>query len=253
MAFYRPIFLWMLGLVGLSLSAWLVSPEAGARPWTFWGGLCLFLGWISLFLPCVTFAGGLANSSPVPTRAVTMRSLGIAVIFYGSSAFAEPVAKHRFRQESVGNQAGDTRLGPRTPWAILAQRSANRASPPESYSFSVEHPFDRPPNWLLFSFWSSISLSVYCVLAAFLGQIVAFLTSGLSPPSRANTRWAVGLVTATLVLTAFVMGDSWVRQDVSHSGVVGAWAPLLVPLLGLWVLMWLAQRRVAATDSKDPG
>ncbi len=251
--FFRPILFWTIGLVALALAAWLASPEGRNGAWTFWGGAYLVLGWIGLFLPFATYSGGLAAPSPTPTRSVTLRALSIAALYFVVAAFGKPVAEYRQRVETGGDITVQFPLGPETPATILSLAEAVRASPPERFSFSTDRPLARPPNWLMFSFHSFFALAAFCILSAFLGQLVAFLTNGLSPPARTNTRWAVGLITAFLVLAASTLGNAWVRQDFSNSGYVGAWAPLVIPLVELGLLMWLARHRGGRTHPNPPG
>jgi len=243
----------MLGLVGLSLAAWLASPESKDRAWMFWGGAYLFMGWIGFFLPFVTFAGGLPNPNPTPSRSVAVRAAGTAILLFLVTAYGEPLAEYRSRAEIGLDPAIQFPKGPRTPGGLLSLRAAVRTSPPDRFSFSIDLPFAWPPNWLLFSFHLFLVLSAYCVLSAFLGQLTAYLTNGLSPPVRTNTRWALGLLYAFLFLAALAVGNWWVRQAPSNSGPVAAWAPLVVPLIELGLLMWLARLGGHKTPPDLPG
>ena len=134
-------------------------------------------------------------------------------------------------------------FGPDTPGALVAQRRAIVANPPERFSFRVSEPLTHPPNWLTYGLHSPIVLSVFAIFAAFLGRKGRTLTTGLSPPNRKNSRWALGLVVSLAFFLAVAAGAEWVRKNPSNSGVLGAWLPLIVPLAGLCVLELLIRRR----------
>ena len=134
-------------------------------------------------------------------------------------------------------------FGPPTPGGLLAHRSAIEADPPETYNFRVDSPLSRPPNWLTYLFHSVIALAFYSVFAVLLGHRSGKLTTGLSPPDRRNARWALGLVGAIAFFVAEAAGGEWVRADPSNSGVLGAWFPMVVPVVELGVLVVLARVR----------
>jgi hypothetical protein len=116
------------------------------------------------------------------------------------------------------------------------------AHPPDSFSFQVDRPLQRPPNWLTYLIHGPAAIAAFAVLSALIGWLTAGLTTGLSPPIRFSARWAIGLASAlSFLLVEFAAGD-WVRADPSHSGLLAAWGPLVLPLLILVVLRFLARR-----------
>jgi len=49
-----------------------------------------------------------------------------------------------------------------------------------------------------------------------------------------------------------MIGDDWVRSDPGHSGALGAWIALAVPLLELGVLLALSRLPSAGTRTPPP-
>lgn len=134
-------------------------------------------------------------------------------------------------------------MGAPTPSQLRARRGIVIATPPETYSFRRDRPFESPPNWLTYRIHSPVVIALFAILGALLGQLVAFLTSGLSPPARRNARWALGLFSALAFFIAEVAGGAWVRLDPGNSGLAGAWLPMLMPLAELALLAFLVRRR----------
>ena len=202
-----------------------------------------FPGWIGLFLPFAAFAGGVAGYAFLSTPSVLKRGALIAVVSYLLLAFGSPVAVY-VEERSQGVDLEELYpFGPPTPDGLLAHRSAIEADPPEAYSFRIDSPLSRPPNWLTYLFHSVIALALYSILAVLLGRWSGKLTTGLSPPDRRNARWALGLAGAIAFFVAEAAGGEWVRADPSNSGVLGAWLPMLLPVVELGVLVVLTHLR----------
>jgi hypothetical protein len=194
-----------------------------------------------MFLPFTAFAGGLAAHAVLTVPSVLKRGLVVAAISYSLLGFASPIALYLDGRRTGVEVDVVYPFGPNTPQGLVANRSAVRNDPPEQYSFRVEDPLSTPPNWLTYLLHSAIAVSVFSVLSALLGQLAAKLTTGLSPPNRRNARWALGLASGIPFFVAETAGGEWVRADLSNSGLVGAWLPLVVPLLGLGVLSLLVR------------
>jgi hypothetical protein len=125
----------------------------------------------------------------------------------------------------------------------MAVRAQVEANPPSEFSYSVDRPFESSPGWLTYRIHSLAVFSLFAILAALLGRQAGFLTSGLSPPARRNARWAIGLFTAVAFFLAEAVGGEWVRLDPVHSGILGAWLPLALPLAELAILTRVAHQR----------
>jgi hypothetical protein len=231
--FYRATLVWATGIVGLVFGHWLVLSLMPGGGWSGWGAISLLAAWFGLFLPFTVIAGGMAAPRSIPNRSLALRALLIAVVAFGLGAYVEPFADHQDAKVWGVDIALQYPLGPLTPEVFLAQRELIRASPPDTFDFRIDQPFQKPPNWLTYLFHSLFVVPIFALFAAFLGREIQSLTSGLSPPSRRNTRWALGLFSGIAFFIALVSFGEWVRLDPSRPGVAGAWGPLLVPLLEL--------------------
>ena len=251
--FFRATALWACGLVAIVFGTWLLAALSPGGDWSVWRAAQILSGCFGLFLPLSVFAGGLAVSRTIPNRAVALRAGLIATISFGLLAYVEPIADFHDRENRGVDVSRQFPLGPETPGALLSLEAKIQASPPDTFSFSVDHPLRWPPNWLIYLLHSLFALPVFSLFAAFLGREARFLTTGLSPPARQNACWALGLLTGVAFCAALVVGGEWVRMDPSHSGVVGAWGPILVPLLELGLLAWLGRLRSSRQTPIPPG
>jgi hypothetical protein len=231
--FFLPVVTWLGLLVGLALSHLLLTATVGGRSWSGWEIAYLLPGWVGLFLPYAAFAGGSATHSALHPQSLAGRALLLSVISYGLLAYGSPVADYRARTFRGADMVAELPLGPLTPSTLLRLRSIAEADSAASHSFRVGRPFERPPNWLTYLLHSRAAVALFAILAALLGQRTGFLTSGLSPPARRNACWALGLATGMAFFVAEAVGGDWVRANPSNSGVVGAWLPLLVPVVEL--------------------
>ena len=241
--FFRATALWACGLVAIVFGTWLLAALPPGGDWSVWRGVHLLAMWFGLFLPFAAFAGGLAVSRTIPNRAVALRAGLIATISFGLLAYGKPIADFHDGENRGVDVSRQFPLGSQTPGTILSLRATIQAAPPSTHSYSVDRPLEWPPNWLTYLLHGLFALPVYSLFAAFLGREVRFLTTGLSPPARINARWALGLLTGVAFFAALAVGGEWVRMNPSHSGIVGAWGPMLVPLLELGLLAWLGRLR----------
>jgi len=129
--------------------------------------------------------------------------------------------------------------GPTTLGGLRELRTRVLENPPEEFSLSAERLLDAPPNWISFQIHTLFALSLFAILAALLGALTAGLTTGLSPPARKNARWASGLASGVLFFIGESLGGEWVRADALHSGVLGAWGAMVIPVLELAFLYLL--------------
>ena len=243
LGFTALVTIWVAGLLLLILIHQVVSGLLQGGIWRPSEVICLVPGWIGLLLPFATFAGGLAGHAVLSGGSVLKRAAVIAVVSYLLLAYGSPVAVYR---DHASRDAGLTTLypfGPYTPGGLLALRSAIEADPPETYSFRINHPLTRPPNWLTFLLHRAIVIAVFSFLAGLLGHRGGRVTTGLSPPNRRNARWALGLASSVAFFLAEAAGGEWVRADSSNPGALGAWLPLAVPLAVLGLLEVLVRIR----------
>ena len=231
--FFPPVAAWTGLLVGLALSHLLLTGVLGGPSWSGWEIAYLLPGWVGLFLPFTAFAGGSAAHSRLHPRSMASRALLLSVISYGLLAYGSPLADHRARASQGADLVAELPFGPLTPSTLLRLRGIAEADPAATYSFRVGRPYERPPNWLTYLLHSRVAVSLFALLAALIGQRAGFLTGGLSPPARRNARWALGLAIGIAFFGAEAAGGDWVRSDPSRPGIVGAWLPLLLPMVVL--------------------
>jgi hypothetical protein len=243
MRFFLATGIWLASLVALTVSYHLLTGLPDRSPWSFWNLVYPLAAWMGLLLPYASFAGGMAEWASLPPRGVMLRGFLLAAVAYGLVAYASPTGEYRVRAAEDADLAAEFPFGPKTPGALKALRSTIEARSPEAFSFSIERPLERPPNWLTYLLHSVMAIAAFAVFGALLGQQSGALTSGLSPPARRNARWALGLLSAVAFFLAEAAGGEWVRADPSNSGLLGAWLPLAVPLLELALLTTISRRR----------
>ncbi len=252
--FYAAVTVWAGGLVALALLYWMLTGGPLEGSWSVWNTAYPLPAWTGLLLPFVAFAGGLAVYKSSSPRAVVLRVLPVIGLSYVLLAYASPMVEYQAQSAWGRDVAIEFPFGPGTPEGLRALRSAVQADPPATYSFSVDRPFDKPPNWLTYLIHSLMAIAGFAVLAALLGQQAGFLTSGLSPPARWNARWGLGLLSAVAFFLAEAVGGEWVRLEPSNSGILGAWLPLVVPVVELALLAFLTRRqRLRLHASPPPG
>jgi hypothetical protein len=246
------VFFWVAAPVAIVLIHQLfVGPPLGEM-WQPWDVVALFAAWVGFFLPFACFAGGLTTPGLGSARAVLLRGVVLAVISYFLMAYGFPLANEAAQAEHGVAEGIHSHFGAETPSMLRTLRAAAKAGAPDQYSFRIERLSDRPPNWLTYLIHSRYALALFGVLATLLGHRAGSLTSGLSPPALWNARWTLGLMTALLFFVAEAAGGEWVRQNPSNSGLLGAWLPLLVPLLALLLLHVLLQRRRSGLHASAP-
>lgn len=256
LGFTASVTIWVAGLLLLILIHQVASGLLEGGIWRPSEVICLVPGWIGLLLPFATFAGGLAGHAVLSGGSVLKRAAVIAVVSYLLLAYGSPVAIYRDHASRDVDLTTLYPFGPYTPGGFLALRAAIEADPPETYSFRINHPLTRPPNWLTHLLHSVVVIACFTILAALLGHRSGKVTTGLSPPNRRNARWALGLASSVAFFLAEAAGGGWVRADPSNSGAVGAWLPLVAPLAVLGLLEVLVRKRKpmagASTRSAKP-
>ncbi|MBT8398438.1 MAG: LptF/LptG family permease [Gemmatimonadetes bacterium] len=242
--------LWTAILMAVPVVAQLLSGPPPGESWSFWTALEAVTIPAGLFLPFAAFGGGLAAAGRVGLGGKVATGLVIASLALVLGGVVSPHLEYRNREEVGLDLERRYPTGPRTLIGLLEVRERIKADPPEEFTFSIEQPLRHPPNWLTVLFHSRIARALFAIFSVFLGSLTASLTTGLSPPARKNARWAVGLVFGVLFFLAQAAGGDWVRADPRNSGILGAWVPMLVPVLGLAGLyLLLVRARIRATVS----
>jgi hypothetical protein len=222
-----------------------------------WRPLAAAVGHLGILLPFAAMAGGLVlRDVGLPRsqrrRAAVLVGASVAVVSYGALAFARPAVEYRLDAANGVDVAVRHPFGPATPIALARLRRFVTENPPAEFSMSVEQPLAHPPNWVSLGLHQPAAFALFAVLAVLFGTLVAELTFGLSPPARRQARWAAALLCGMGFFVASVVGDSWVRGATERSAVLGAWLPMVIPVLGCWLLAGVARRR-ARGDSGAGG
>ncbi len=238
-----------MALVVVPACAQVLGGPSIGETWNGWEILFFATSWVGLFLPFAAFAGGLRCSGGLRGW-----RLGLAASVLSMSSFlllgnATPYFLFRAEAEVGVDVSQRYPEGPVTINGLKRLRSRALESPPDQYSFSVGRLLEVPPNWLNYRIHTVLVLSLFAILAAFLGAVTAGLTTGLSPPASRNARWAIGLASSVLFFGAEAFGGAWVRADLQNSGILGAWGALALPILELAILNFLLIRsRRGSTD-----
>lgn len=246
---------WWFLLAGPTLLATLVLSPAVAGQDTLLGALEYLLGASAQTLPFAAFAGGLAcprGERDGWPRMASALALGVAVVAYGLGEFALPWVEYEVDRAAGASISTVYPHGPETPSNLRAVREAVISASPPEYSFGIQQPLAHPPNWLTHRIHQPIAFALLAIPNAILGALVASLTHGLPPPRRRRRRWTAGLALALTVLAAVVAADGWIVADADRSGLVSGWAPLLVPLAWLIVLVRRLRRGQNSFELGDP-
>lgn len=250
--FFSATVLWTGGLVLVPSVVYLFIGPQYDDHWIAWRVVRTASGWIGQFLPYAAFAGGLALSQTRQWASVALRGAVAAIVAFLLLGYVSPLAEYRAAEVRGTDLAARYPTGPDTPENLLALRSVVLANPPARFSFSVEQPLALPPNWLAHLALALVAFPLFAIFSALLGWQAGFLTSGLSPPARRNTRWALGLAGALTFFFVLQFGSSWIRTDPAHSALPGTFGPLIVPILELAVLTLLVRRREARLSAAPP-
>jgi hypothetical protein len=240
---------WWIALSAVALLGLYLSGGGLAAVRTWWGFVDAAASRIGVAFPFAAFAAGIAGAALAVRRraavvVVMLTSLGLGVISYVAGSLVAPIAEmEAYRRIGVDLQVRYP-LGARTMFELVRRRDRLLRSPPAEYSFSVERPLDHPPNWLLYLVHQPIAFVVFGVTNAVLGLLVGWATTGLSPPRRGHTRWALGLASAIAFFVPASAGARWVRVSPESSAVLAAWLPLVVPLVAIALAYAIVRSRL---------
>lgn len=205
----------------------------------------------ALALPFLIFAGGVAlvrvlgHSRRLVRTAVTV-GISAGALSYALGAWAVPEVHSRFLAALDPETVDLQRFGPRTPTGILQNLRFVEANPPEEYTLKVEASHRFPPNVLRWELHRPPAVAVFAVVNVLLGVLAATLTLDLSRRAQRNARLAIGVfggIAFFACLAAASPVGPFLRDGTMRSGVLGAWAPLVFPLVQAGVLVYLVRRR----------
>lgn len=211
-----------------------------------------FLQAVPLTLPFSVLVGAtiLARTPPRSMRS----ALGLLALAAGLTFFTAAVAAPRVEfavaaRQTVGGAGTRFPFGPDTPANLARLATFIREHPPERYSFSTDHPFRTPPNWLDYLRQIPGVLAVLTMLNGLLGFSAGL---GLRARSARVARWAIwtaGLAAAVGFMVLQGAAGGIVRRDLAVPGGVLAWAPLLPWLVALAILGTRAAMRREGKES----
>lgn len=249
-AFYGSTLRWLAILLAVPVAAQLLGGPPPPGGWTLWKAVHLLSGWTGFFLPFAVFAGGLAGGRTLPPGRFLAASGGVSLLCLFLLGYAQPLMEDRTNR-GEGEALTGTRYptGPPTLSGLLELRARIREAPAGAMSFSTEAPLRAPENWVTHRIHLPLMTAVLAAVMAVLGALAGTVTSGIPPPGRLLVRWGVGLGFSALTFLFLSAAGEWVRGDPSRSGVVGAWAPLLPPVLGIALCFVLLRRGCGATPS----
>lgn len=251
MAFLYRTVVWLGILLILPILASVLGEAPLGGSWTFLKRAFLLSAWVGLFLPFAAFAGGLAADLRRGAFQHWLPAIGVCLLTFLLLGFFSPLLQYEVESRMGLDLATQFPTGPRTISGLKLWRTRVVLDPPSEYSLSAGQPLRTPPNWITYLIHSQLALSLFALFSVLSGTLSSFLTTGLSPPGRQNVRWAIGLLSGAIFFAAEAFGGDWVRADPSHSGILGAWGPILIPIVELVGLrLLLAKNGTRSTVSR---
>ncbi len=249
-ACFRAMAPWLLLLVGgkvVLTQIWAPLEEASSLSRWLW----LIIDDLALVLPFLLFAVGLAlgrvlGHSGRVVRVAVLVGMAVSILSYSLGAWAAPEIEERLRAARRADTVDTRQFGIPTPVGILRNLEFVRANPPPQYSLRTSSPQEFPPNVLLWRLHQPLAFAVFGIANVLLGLLASELTVDLSNRVRRNVRLAVGVGGAIAFLACMVVAspvEPFLRDGTMRSGIVGAWLPLLIPLVEGLVLRYLVQSR----------
>ena len=205
----------------------------------------------ALALPFLIFAGGVAlvrvmGHSRRLLRTAVAVGISAGAASYALGAWVAPEVHSRFLTALDPETVDLRRFGPRTPPGIVENLRFVEANPPAEYTLSVSAPERFPPNVLRWELHGPPAMAVFAVVNVLLGVLAARLTLDLSRRAQRNGRLAIGVfggIAFFACLAAASPVGPFLRDGTMRSGVFGAWAPLVFPIVQALVLVYLVRRR----------
>ena len=237
----------LLGIRTLLLFQWSSDDQFPVPSWWVW--------WIvddlSFILPFLLFAGGVRiarvmgySRRLLPTAAAF--GIAVAAFSYYLAAWGAPALEKRY-WETQGPEVVDVHpFGAATPSGILRNLRSVEASQPAEYSLSVSEQTRAPPNVLRWHLHLPVAMAVFGLINTLAGVFANQLTENFGRGARRNALLALGVLGGLAFFGAVVLAgptQPFLRDGTMRSGILGAWIPLVVPLLLSAVLFGIARKR----------
>ena len=205
----------------------------------------------AMLLPFLLFPAGLAVGRVLghtrrAIRVAVFVGMSVGTLSYGLGAWVAPEIEDRILSAQGAASADARRFGSRTPVGLVRNLGFVQANPPPRYSLRADAPQEFPPNVLLWSLHQPLALAVFGLVNVLLGMLTSELTVDLPRRVRRNVRLAIGVGggVAFLVCVALTSpAEPFLRDGTMRSGIVGAWAPLLIAVIEALVLRLLVANR----------
>ena len=239
-------FLW-LGLRALLGYLWPPGGGIGDARWWVWATTAD----LSLVLPFLLFAAGVALASILQYRRGLLRvtilfAIVLAAVSYCLEAWVSPTLRDRALSTSATAPVEARRFGPRTPVGLLRNLRYVEENPPDEYALRIDAPQLVPPNVLRWRLHYPLAHAVFGLLNVILGILSAQVTGDLARGMRRNLRLSIGIVGGTAFFSLRVVASPvqpFLQDGVMQSGILGAWAPLMLPLIEILVLSQVLRAR----------
>lgn len=246
----RVMLLWVLLLVtGVSLVVFRAAPDGMTGSLLRW--LAYATDETAFILPCTLFAAGVVlvqklGYSRRVFRAAAAAGIVVGALAYLLAAWVAPVVDDQYLV-SLGPETPDMRrFGSATPAGIARQIRFVEANPPDEYLLATDTPHRHPPNVLRWRLHLPVAMSVFGVINVFLGVVSAELTAGFRRGRRRTARLAIGVIGGLAFVGCMAVADPvtpFLNDGTMRSGVVGAWFPLVLPVVQALLFFHLVRRR----------
>lgn len=237
----------LLGAKTLLLFRWPSEGQFAAMSWWIWW-VANDLGFI---LPFLLFAAGvkLARVMGYSRRLLpTALAFGLTVggMSYYLAAWGAPELESRYWNTLSDETVEQRTFGAAIPPNILENLRAVENDPPAEYSLRVGDTSRAPPNFLRWRLHLPVAMAVFGLINTLAGVLATQLTENFSRGARRNVLLALGVLGGLAFFGVMAMAgpiEPFLRDGTMRSGILGAWIPLVVPLLLCTVLFGIARKR----------
>ena len=237
----------LLGVSALLLFKWPAGGHLASPLWWVWWA-ANDLGFI---LPFLLFAAGvkLARVMGYSRRLLPTAigfALAIGAVSYYLAAWGAPELESRYWDALGDETVAERTFGAATPPNILENLRSLETNPPAEYSLRVADRSRPPPNVLRWYLHLPVAMAVFGLINTLAGVFANQLTENFGRGARRNALLALGVLGGLAFFGAMVLAgptQPFLRDGTMRSGILGAWIPLVVPLLLSAVLFGIARKR----------
>ena len=237
----------LIGVQAILLFLWPPGDHLASPIWWIWW-VAAELGFV---LPFLLFAGGVkvAHVLGYSRRLLpTALALGLTVggVSYYLDAWGAPELEYRYWDTLGEETAAQRTFGAATPPNILENLRMVEDDPPAGYSLGVSNPSRTPPNVLRWHLHLPVAMAVFGLINTLAGVLAAQLTENFSLGARRNVLLALGVLGGLAFFVAVLLAgpiEPFLRDGTMRSGILGAWIPLVVPILLCTALFGIARKR----------